>query len=617
MGYEEYYNKVYGGWLGKCIGGAAGAPVEGIKKIIPCDDFRKMMQPDVPNDDLDIQLLWLEVIQEKGLSFTAKDLADAWNKHCWYPFNEYGIFLKNYDRGIYPPESGRFNNPLFSSSEGCPIRSEIWGMIFPCDANKAAYYAGIDGSLDHCDEAVWIEQYYAAIESEGFVESNIEYLIKKNMRFLPNDSKAYKCVQLIIDLYRNESNWLIARERMLQEFGHNDFTNAVTNLGIVLIAVLYGKKSIYDIINIAFQCGYDTDCTCATAGAIWGICNGATCISEEIKALVGDEFVTGIELKRTNNTITKLSEEICELGLGLMNARENVFVNPVYSINYYEKPSIGINDTCKIGIEIDNSTERNLELKVYISDCPEGWVVVPKEKSIDVKPNSKATVDFIVKTSEELKVIKASNILRYVVEDGNNTISDKFGIAGASEWEVIGPYFENLEKEDPKGWPLAHGENSILPTLECMVNNAVYLNKQYINENALDDEFQHKRGKIIHAYEDMIPLNDTFSFTGQGCIYLRQNVISPKDQDVWVVIGNNDGLKVWINDNLVIEKDEIRLWTPYNNYYIVSLKKGLNSIVIKYLKRTENMMLSFAFRKYEGMHFHRKRWCVDLDSSLL
>ena len=45
-----YYDKVYGGWLGKCLGGAAGAPVEGIKKLIPCEDFREMIRPDLPGD---------------------------------------------------------------------------------------------------------------------------------------------------------------------------------------------------------------------------------------------------------------------------------------------------------------------------------------------------------------------------------------------------------------------------------------------------------------------------------------------------------------------------------------------------------------------------------------
>ena len=89
--YRKFYDKVYGGWLGKCLGGAAGAPVEGIKRLITDIDYRDVIRPDLPNDDLDLQLLWLEVMEEKGLSTTAEDLADAWNRKCWYPFNEYGM----------------------------------------------------------------------------------------------------------------------------------------------------------------------------------------------------------------------------------------------------------------------------------------------------------------------------------------------------------------------------------------------------------------------------------------------------------------------------------------------------------------------------------------------
>ena len=95
------------------------------------------------------------------------------------------------------------------------------------------------------------------------------------------------------------------------------------------------------------------------------------------------------------------------------------------------------------------------------------------------------------------------------------------------------------------------------------------------------------------------------------CIYLRQEFISPFDQQLWLVVGNNDGFKIWINGECCMEKDEIRLWTPYNNYDIVNLRKGKNEIVIKLLKRTEEVQFSMGFRKYDGEFFHRKRWYVD------
>ena len=85
-----------------------------------------------PNDDLDLQVLWLKVLEEKGPALTSDDLAQAWLDGCWYPFNEYGIFRRNWRLGIHPPMSGRFGNQFWENGMGCPIRAEIWGYVFTC-----------------------------------------------------------------------------------------------------------------------------------------------------------------------------------------------------------------------------------------------------------------------------------------------------------------------------------------------------------------------------------------------------------------------------------------------------------------------------------------------------
>ena len=638
-----YYDKVYGGWLGKCLGGAAGAPVEGIKKLIPCEDFREMIRPDLPNDDLDLQLLWLEVLQKKGRRVTAADLAEAWDRQCWYPFNEYGIFLKNYERGILPPYSGSFNNPLFCEGEGCPIRSEIWGMVFPGDGDTAAAYAGMDGSLDHAGEAVWIEQYYAAVESMAFADgydtagepmvfahehgtegANIEALLMGELHRLPEGSRARACVNLVMETFHEDPcGWKKARARMLRKFGHFDFTNAVTNLGITVIALLYGGEDLWKVINIAFRCGYDTDCTCATAAAVWGIQHGAEKIPEDLKALVNDRFVIGIDLKRTDNSIRKLAEETCALGRKLaeenISTTENGFgpnVNTEETLDidilYMDRPAIGFNDHCGIGIRLKNHFPIEKEWNLRIAGLPLGWRAVPEHQTLVLEPGQEKTAEVLIETTDDVKILYSKNLLKAVAGDDVQEFRRCFGIAGASEWTAAGPYFENLEKDDPPGIPSAHGEGCILPTLECMVNNAVYLEKEYIDEQNFAQAFSVEETCRVHGYEDLLPLDEAFPFQGQGCIYLRQKLVSDTEQDVWAVIGNNDGFKLWVNGELCLEQDEIRLWTPYNNYQTVHLKKGVNKVVIKVLKRTESMKFSIAFRKHEGEHFHRKRWCVDL-----
>lgn len=148
------------------------------------------------------------------------------------------------------------------------------------------------------------------------------------------------------------------------------------------------------------------------------------------------------------------------------------------------------------------------------------------------------------------------------------------------------------------------------------MNNAAYLDKAYLDERNFSKAFREEDTVWINAYEDLLPLDEAFPFRGQGAIYLRQTLLSPEDRELWVVIGNNDGYRLWVNQELVMERDEIRLWTPFNNYELIRLAKGENEIVLKLLRRTESLKFSFGLRKYEGEHFHRKRWYTDFASEI-
>ena len=533
--YSTYLDKVHGCWYGKCLGGAAGAPVEGIKKIIDVGDFTEIFNPDLPNDDLDLQLLWLDVLKTKGVMINSCDLADAWVEKCWYPFSEYGYFLKNYMRGIKPPYSGIINNSFFKEGMGCPIRSEIWGIISAGNPKLAAEYAYMDASLDHADNSVYAEQFLAAVESAAFTESNISAVLDVGMSVIPDDCRLSECFKLIIQLWHDGVDWISVRREVLSRYSHPDFTNVVQNLGFVLIALLWGGGDMRETINIALKCGYDTDCTCASAASIIGIIKGYSGLGDDITSLINDYFVCGIDIELESDSIKSLAEDTALIGL----------MTPNYEI------------------EIENPPVK--------ASRPEGFEGFNLEYPTD---------EGLKKALQKIEPVK---------------------------WSIYGPFFDQLDQPINPNFPSPHGEGCVLPDLVCMVNNEVFIDKEYISDLSAQT-----LACVINAYEDFIDVDKYLTMEGQMCCYAHTVVTSPDDREIWMVVGNNDGFRIYVNGERVLEKDEMRLWTPYNNFTLVKLNKGKNDITVKLLRRGEQLKFSLGLRIYDGNHWHRSKWCTDL-----
>ena len=61
-----YRDKVYGCWVGKNIGGTMGTPFEGSPELLDINGFTSKKGEPLPNDDLDLQLVWLKAIRDVG-----------------------------------------------------------------------------------------------------------------------------------------------------------------------------------------------------------------------------------------------------------------------------------------------------------------------------------------------------------------------------------------------------------------------------------------------------------------------------------------------------------------------------------------------------------------------
>ena len=183
-----YKDRVLACFTGKNIGGTMGYPMEFDRQKNIVTGYDESLDLPMPNDDLDLQLLWLIALEEKGCHITTERLAEYWQRYLTPHWAEYGISKVNMRSGILPPMSGTVNNEMYKNSNGAWIRSEIWACLAPAAPEAAARMALLDAMLDHGDgEGTWAEIFCAALESMAFAERDLPLLIRRALAFLPED----------------------------------------------------------------------------------------------------------------------------------------------------------------------------------------------------------------------------------------------------------------------------------------------------------------------------------------------------------------------------------------------------------------------------------------------
>ncbi len=291
LGRDEFRDKVRGCWMGKNIGGTLGGHWEGKRHTHLLTFYDPMPEKSAPNDDLDLQLVWLKMLEEEGIDPSVRTFADYWSRYaCRYPWNEYGFFMRNFTRGLVPPVAGCFEN-YYVDEMGSPIRSEVWACLHPADPQAAARMSWKDSAVDHAGgEGMHGEMFWAAVESAAFVEKDPLTLIRIGLDMIPLSSHLARSVREAVWCWENRKTWGEARERVATRFAGIQPCNAIPNAGFIIIGWLYGEN-FGDRMCKAVNCGYDTDCTGATLGSLLGILEGMSEIPQKWVAPIGDEIV--------------------------------------------------------------------------------------------------------------------------------------------------------------------------------------------------------------------------------------------------------------------------------------------------------------------------------------
>jgi hypothetical protein len=501
----------------------------------------------------------------------------------------------------------------------------------------AAEYARKDAVLDHNGDGVHGEVFLAALEAEAFFEDDLQALIHHGLRFIPEDSGIYRAVRTMMMLYEKEQDWPRARKEFLLRHGDPDASKARVNLGFIIMALLYGGNDFDNIMRIALNAGFDTDCTCASAGAVFGVIHGFDRLPVRWQEKIGTDFVSAIDVRRPDNSILRLSQDSCRAGIALSKERNfSCSISAVpseidiryprkdsgrigISIDYCGPPAIKLHGRRDLQVCITNKGSEEIRGRLLLETPSDLYSAGIPAEELRIPAGWTRRFPCTVYHIKDARSLNQSNHFTAVFQESNPKTAERkktekhFGIAGASIYRLYGPYWDYYDTEEYDECPwLKNG--LAMPDGAANFADFVSIRKEYLAEPLDADKTE---DMLIHACEDRLPLDEAIGMTGPCCVYLSQQIDYPQDEDVNLIVGNNDSFRLWLNGARVAEERESRYWMPFNHIYPVHMKKGINNLSLKLIRRSPSFAFSIGIRGTERKRsFNDNDWITDYSTSL-
>ena len=639
ISYGEYFDKVYGCFLGKCIGGTAGGPAEGRKELLDAPLNEELLHQSLPNDDLDLQILWLEVLEKYGKDFTVRDMACEFYDKVPYGYGEYGFFAKNYECGIYPPTSGVFNNSFYKNGMGCPIRSEIWACLFPGAPALAEKYVRMDGSLDHKSDSIDAEYFLVCLESEAFFAKGYEDiipLVRSALGKIKAGTKIHRALSDALEFYLAGKDWRWARGEILRRYGHSDCTNLYENMAFTVLTLLYSQGDFRETIRLGLAMGYDTDCSGATVGSIIGILRGANALLNE-DGMTDTGLNIGVRTERTGGSIESFARDVCNAALSLSDTVEGateILDKPAYKAlpkseikeftvkaEYIDDPVLLLDKPTRIILQIRRNLgegEREVEFA-----CDDTLVITADKSKINLAAGESCQISLEVSLSKSATVLKKKNIIEINLGD----FTDNFGLMGGTVWHRFGPFLMNNQDLSTSVLPhivyapyiVKDSDNTEYDALrDYHLNSFADINREFVCEKepfltVEPDGTAFCDPEVICTGTDLFDLADAQGYEGPHTDYLETTWLCPEDREIELAVGHTAPFKLWINGELIgYSERKSSWWTCENRHFFVKFKKGENKIMLKCAQMSHTAMYSLMPRKKDGIWM---QWC-DIDCKI-
>ena len=336
----DYAERVYAGWLGKCIGVRLGATGRGLDlpgdlatrwakspASCPCPRARSSSPTTTPPSRWCCSAPWRtsapNPVPRRFGETVLNYLADQRGTFWWggYGVSSEHTAYANLAAGIPAPQSGSaaLNGRTIAEQIGGQIFSDIWGLVAPGQPDAAAEMAARAASVTHDGEALLGARFVAGAVSLAFGEPDPRRIVAGALALVDAQSEYARRPRAVCDFHaQHPADWRACMSYLYEQFGYDRYPGVVhiiPNAGVVVMALLYGEGDFSHSVQIATMAGWDTDCNAGNVGAIMGVAAGLDGIDAHWRAPMNDLLIAA-SLSGTRNLtdIATVSGRIADFG---------------------------------------------------------------------------------------------------------------------------------------------------------------------------------------------------------------------------------------------------------------------------------------------------------------
>ena len=569
---EEYRNKMKAGWLGQMAGVGWGAPTEFLWKgeIIPADKMPKW-DPEMVNqfeqDDIYVEMTFLRTLEEYGFdaSISQAGIDFASSQYFLAHANLAGRY--NLRKGIGPPDSG---HPEFNSHTDdidYQIEADFSGLICPGLPNEVIRLGEVFGRLMNYGDGLYGGQFVGGMYAEAFFEKDVHKIVEAGLACVPKGSQFHECINDVIEWHRqNPNDWQKTWELINEKYHLNpdyrkgscdkgDFNiDAKINAAYIVVGLLYGEGDIDKTIILSTRSGQDSDCNPSSAAGILFTSIGYSNIPERFKSDLDPKG----KFSHTPYNFDSLVE-VCE-----KLTRQAV----VKAGGRIEKDAFG-----KEVFSIPN-------IKIKRSKLEQSWEPGPIA-------NSRYTPEEMDKMQLRVKLSESKMGL------GDATYNDLKPGEFMRKWLFLGPLPYPVNEFDKEVNLARHYKGSNHYSLKQQkfafaadsIDVLNFAKKKTIGNSDYEWAVLESESNFIDLVE-LVKDEKNYQI-----VYLWAQIDMPEDITYKLGIGSDDGVKVWLNGELVHENWLVREVVEDDDRVQVNFRKGKNQLVLK----IQNERLSWGF----------------------